>query len=293
MKFIKRKYYKLQIWFFKSTGESYQKISVVQYLLKNNTKPNINIPKEYTEKTLWLKLNFYTESYGKYVDKFEVRNYVEKIIGKKYLNEMFGIYESVSEINFGILPNQFVLKGTHGSGYNIIVKNKNEINIKKTKNKLNKFLSDKYYAKFCELIYKNITPRILIEKYISEIDNESLIDYKFHCFNGEPKYVYLQKNKSENIQKCFYDMQWNKILPEKYISAFYESDFQKPENFDEMIEVAKKLSQGFIFLRVDLYSIENKIIFGELTFFSNAGLIRSSIERFNKEFGELMQLPNV
>lgn len=291
MNFFRRKYYKLYIYLLKYIDGSDEKISILQYLLKNNTKPNLINPKEFMEKTLWLKLYYYKEDYGKFVDKYEVRSYIEEKIGKQYLNEVYGIYDTVAQINFEVLPNQFVLKGTHGSGYNIIVKNKNEVNLEQTKKKLNQFLSDNYYHRFREAIYKKLPPRILVEKYISEIDSDSLIDYKFHCFHGEPKYVFVQKNKSENLRKSFYDLNWNKVQPEKYITAFSEANFEKPDNFDEMIQVAKKLSEGFIFLRVDLYSVGNKIIFGELTFFSNAGLIRSSIEKFNTEFGELIQLP--
>jgi hypothetical protein len=249
-------------------------------------------PKEFMEKTLWLKLNLYTERYGKYADKFEVRTYVEDKIGKKYLNDIYGVFDSVSDINFDTLPNQFVLKGTHGSGYNIIVKDKKKLNLDITKRKLKQFLAENYYHKFREKIYKDLKPRILVEKYISELDSDSLIDYKFHCFNGKSKYVFVQKDKSENLRKCFYDMSWNKVLPELYIASFYKADFKKPDNFDEMIQIAEKLAEGFIFLRVDLYSVGNKIIFGELTFFSNGGIVRSSIERFNKEFGDLIQLPN-
>ncbi|MFC7772724.1 ATP-grasp fold amidoligase family protein [Flavobacterium sp. GCM10027622] len=291
MNILKRKYCKLQISWLKSFGGSDEKISILQYYLKNNKKPDLRNPKEFMEKTLWLKLYYYTEDYGKFADKYDVRRYVEEKIGKEYLNDVYGIYTKVDDISFDDLPNQFVLKGTHGSGYNIIVKNKNELNLQETKIKLNQFLKDNYYYRFRELIYKNLTPRIIAEKYISEIDSDALVDYKFHCFHGEPKYVFVQKNKQENLRKSFYDLEWNKIEPEKYIAAFSEAHFEKPSNFDEMIRVAKKLSEGFIFMRVDLYSIGGKIIFGELTFFSNAGLIRSSIERFNTEFGELMQLP--
>lgn len=292
MIFLKRKCYKLYISLLKLVGANDERISIYQYFLKNGIKPSLVNPKEFMEKLLWLKLNYYKESYGCYADKFEVRSYVENKIGKKYLNDIFGVFDSVSEINFEKLPNQFVLKATHGSGYNIIVKDKNELNLEVTKKKLNQFLSKNYYHKFRERIYKDLKPRILIEKYISEIDSDSLIDYKFHCFHGKPKYVFVQKSKSECVRKSFYDLQWNKVLPENYISSFYEADFIKPENFDEMIQVAEKLSEGFIFLRVDLYSTGNKTIFGELTFFSNGGIVRSSIEKFNKEFGDLIHLPN-
>ena len=291
MNFFKRKYCKLNIAFLKLLGGNDEKISKLQYFQKNGVNPDLKNPREFMEKTQWLKLYYYTEKYGKYVDKYEVRRHVKEKVGEKYLNDIIGVFDSVSDIKFDNLPKQFVLKGTHGSGYNVIVKDKSKLDVNKTKKKLSQFLSDNYYYKFRELIYKDVKPRILIEKYISEIDSDSLIDYKFHCFHGEPKYVFVQRNTPSNLKKGFYDMSWNKVMPENHIPAFSDAEFVKPDNFDEMIQVATKLSEGFIFLRVDLYSIGNKIIFGELTFFSNAGNIRSSIERFNTEFGDLMKLP--
>jgi len=293
MNFFKRKYYKTCVSFLKLVRASDATISTYQYFLKNGVKPNLVAPKEFMEKLLWLKLYYYTFNYERYVDKYDVRNYVAEKVGSAYLNEIYGVYDAVSQISFDQLPNEFVLKGTHGSGYNIIVKDKSTLDIALTKKKLNQFLTDNYYYKFRELIYKNVTPRILIEKYISEIDSDSLIDYKFHCFHGEPKYVFVQQEKNKKLKKSFYDLSWNKVMPEKHVPAFADAYFKKPQNFNEMIEVARKLSDGFIFLRVDLYAVGDKIIFGELTFFSTGGLVRSSIERFNKEFGDLIQLPKL
>lgn len=293
MNFLKRKYYKLIIKLLRLREGNDEKITILQYLIKNNHRPDLKNPKELTEKLLWLKLNYYKENYGDYVDKYEVRNYVEKKIGREFLNELYGVYDSVSQINFDILPNQFVLKGTHGSGYNIIVEDKSKLNIKQTKKKLNHFLSQNYYNKFQEAIYKNVKPRIVAEKYISKIDDNSVVEYKIFCYNGEPKYIFAEKKESNNIQKCFYDLEWNKILPQKESPIFNKSNFMKPNNLEKMLEVATKLSEGFIFMRVDLYSVGNNITFGELTFFSSAGLIKSKIERFNTEYAKLIQLPNL
>lgn len=291
MIFFKRKYNQLIVSLLRKYSKDDIKFSKAKYFCCNNKDLNIEKPIEFMEKIQWLKLNKYTEDYGFLVDKYAVRNYVESKLGASYLNEIIGIYDLVEEINFEMLPSQFVLKGTHGSGYNIIVKDKKSIDFIITKKKLKTFVSKNYYNKNRELIYKNIPPRILIEKYISEVDCESLIDYKFYCFHGVPKYVLVKKNINKKNKKCFYDLEWNKILPNKIPCDYLDTEIEKPSNLKEMIQVATKLANELIFIRVDLYSINNKIVFGELTFFPTGGNKRLSIEKFNKEFGDLIDLP--
>lgn len=291
MNFIKKKYYQLYLGLLNLIGASDVAISKAKYLYKNDKKLNLDSPVEFMEKIQWLKLNKYTQKYGFLVDKYAVRSYVEERIGANYLNEFIGIYDSVEVINFDILPSQFVLKGTHGSGYNIVVKDKKTLDIPKTKKILNKFLSENYYTENRELIYKDIQPRILIENYISEVDCDSLIDYKFYCFHGVPKYVLVKTCQNGKGKKCFYDLEWNKIRPNKIPGNFLDIEIERPANLDAMIEVATKLADDIIFVRVDLYSIKSKIIFGELTFFPTGGNKRISVEKFNKEFGDLIHLP--
>lgn len=291
MKFIKRKYNQFLVKFLKKLYCNDISISKAKYYCYNNRKLNLEKPTEFMEKIQWLKLYKYTQNYGYYVDKYAVRDYVIEKIGKSFLNECIGIYDSVETINFNILPNQFVLKGTHGSGYNIVVKDKATLNIAKTKKQLNKFLFENYYGENRELIYKDVTPRIIIEKYISEVDCDSLIDYKFYCFHGLPKYVLVKVTYQGKDKKCFYDLDWNKIIPEKIPLDFLDFSVEKPANLEDMITVATKLADTFVFVRVDMYSIKNQITFGELTFFPTGGNKRLSVEKFNKEFGDLIQLP--
>jgi hypothetical protein len=225
-------------------------------------------------------LYHYKEQLGNLVDKYEVRSYVENKIGTSYLNPIIGIYDSVEAINFKSLPNQYVIKGTHGSGYNCIVKSKSAVSEDKIKRKLSSFLKENYFNENREYIYKNVTPRLIVEDYISELDSTQLIDYKFYTIHGVPKYVLVKVIENGKDKKCFYDLNWNKIYPDFISSDFLETEIAIPENFDEMI-----------FVRVDLYSVANKIIFGELTFFPTAGVKRFKIERFNKELGDAIQLP--
>ena len=292
MKFLIRKYNQLLIKFLNKYSRDDVKITKAKYYCKNKVNINLDNPTEFMEKIQWLKLYHYTQNYGNFVDKYEARNYVETKIGSQYLNTIYGVFDAVDAINFKNLPNQFVLKGTHGSGYNVIVKDKNQINENKIIQQLNCFLRKNYYFENRESIYKNVKPRILVEKYISEVDCEGLIDYKFYCFHGVPKYVLVKVCLNGEDKKCYYDLNWNKIIPEQIPNDFLNSAIEKPSNFEEMLTIAAKLATDFIFIRVDLYSIAEKIIFGELTFFPTGGNKRISVERFNKEFGDLMHLPN-
>jgi hypothetical protein len=202
------------------------------------------------------------------------------------------LYNDVNQIDINALPNAFVLKGTHGSGYNIIVPNKAELNWEVAKKKLRKYMSRNYSDRCKELVYKTIEPRIIAEKYLDSFETGNIIDYKFQCFHGEPKYVLVKTLVGKTYKKAFYDLNWNKLKPDASTKNYLKKDIVKPSNFEEMIDIARKLAKGFIYIRVDLYSIGEKIYFGELTFFPNGAVQRIIIERLNKEFGDLMTLPN-
>ena len=292
MNFFKRKYYQLCVSFLKYFGANEERISKAKYLKKNGIKLNLDNPTEFNEKIQWLKFNFYTEKYGCLVDKYEVREHVAKVIGNKYLNGFIALYDSVEEIDLSKLPNQFALKGTHGSGYNIFVEDKSKLNWNKAKKQLQNFLNKDYSKVNGEAIYRSIKPRILVEEYLTQSEGGYIIDYKFFCFNGEAKYVWLKTFHDGKYRNCYYDLKWNKIKDDLNESNFLDVEMEKPENFYEMIEVSNKLSKDLIFVRVDLYSIKNKIYFGELTFFPGAGITPINNEKLNKEFGDLIQLPN-
>ncbi|MDG4716357.1 ATP-grasp fold amidoligase family protein [Winogradskyella marincola] len=292
MNFIKRKYYQLLVKFLKNKPNSDVDFIKAKYFLKNNKQLNIENPQEFTEKLQWLNLNLYNEDYKDFVDKYEVRKYVEKKIGEGFLVDFIAVFNDVDEIDFNVLPNQFVLKATHGSGYNIIIKDKSKIDITEVKRTLNKYLKSNYYDKYKERVYKKVQPRILIEHYLEEVDGENVLDYKFFCVHGEVIYIFvLMRDKDGKKKYCFYDLDWNKIKNDNPSNTFLSKDIERPDNLNELLSVAKKLAEGFIFIRVDLYSIEGKIYFGELTFFPTSGLQRLYVERLNKELGELMHLP--
>ncbi len=290
MPFLNRKYLQLKVKFFKFFGMDVSHAKTI-YLLKNNRKLNLKNPQEFAEKIKWLKLFKYTEAYKNYVDKYEVRAYVKEKIGESYLNTIIGVYDDVDDINLDDLPNQFALKGTHGSGYNIIVKDKSKLDWKKAKQELKKYLSSNYYYKYRERIYKDVKPRILAEHYLDQLDDDNIIDYKFYCIHGKPTYIMVQTFDDGMRRSCFYDLQWNKVEPDLCKKDFLYKTIPKPNNLDELILVAEKLAGEFIYVRVDLYSIKDRIYYGELTFFPAAGKKRLRVERLNKELGDLIKLP--
>jgi hypothetical protein len=291
MKFLKRKYYQIYIGLLEFVKASNETKSKVKFYYKNNKRLNLKNPVEFMDKIQWLKLYYYTENYGYLVDKYEVREFIKERIGEKYLNKFIDVFYTVNEINFENLPNQFALKGTHGSGYNIIVDDKSKLNWEKAKVKLLKFLKSDYSKKNEENIYKALIPKILVEEYLSDLNDNYIIDYKFFCFHGKAKYVWVKTFHDGKYRNCYFDLNWNKIKDDSNKKNYLEIDIPKPENLDEMINISNKLSEDFIFVRVDLYSIKMKVYFGELTFFPWGGKERLTVERFNKEFGDLIQLP--
>lgn len=291
MNFIERKYYQLLSKFLKNKPNAVVPYLKAQYYLKNKRKLNLDKPTDFMEKLQWLNLNFYSEDYKNYVDKYEVRNYIEEKLGKGYLVDIIGVYTNVDDIDFDKLPNQFALKGTHGSGYNIIVEDKSKIDVTQVKRKLKKYLSSNYYDKYKERIYKAVEPRILVEAYLDQTDSENIIDYKFYCIHGKPEYVLVKTMVNNQFKKCFYNLDWQKLENDNPDKNYLSEEIKKPNNFEALVDIAKKLSSEFIFVRVDLYSINGKIYFGELTFFPTGALKRLPIERLNTELGKKIQLP--
>ena len=291
MNFFERKYYQLLSKYLRNKPNADIAYIKTQYYLKNQRRLNLEEPEDFMEKLQWLKLNLYNEDYKDFVDKYEVRQYVEAKIGKDYLVDMIGVYDNVDAINFDELPNQFALKGTHGSGYNVIVEDKSKIDVAKVKQKLKSYLNLNYYNKYKEPIYKAIQPRILVEHYLDQTDSENIIDYKLFCIHGDPKYIWTKTFYDGKYRNCYYDLDWNKLENDNNTKSFIDRDIPRPDNLDELIEISKKLSKDFIFIRVDLYSISGKTYFGELTFFPWAALKRLSVERLNKELGDMIQLP--
>lgn len=243
------------------------------YYKKFGEYPNLKSPITFGEKIQWIKINGKLNKYGELVCKYKVREYVTNKIGDKYLIKLLGVYDNVDEINFEELPKKFVLKASHGSGYNIIVKDKSKIDIQKTKETLNLWLSKNYYDTSFEAQYKNINPKIICEEYMED-DSGELRDYKIFCFDSKPMYIQVHSERSKKQKVDLYDCNWKKTNIKTNLDENSEEILQKPKNLDEMLILAKKLSKGIPFVRVDFYIADNNIYFGELTFTPANGFIK-------------------
>jgi len=258
-------------------------------------KIDLNNPIEFNQKIQWLKAYYRPAILTQLVDKYEVRKYVEETVGAKYLNTLIKVYEKVSEINFDELPKQFVIKAVHGYHFNLIVEDKTKLNRFKSKLLMTKWMSKNQYTRGgLEWAYKNVKPKLIAEKYLIEMGKASINDYKFFCFNGEPKFIQVDLDRSIEHLRCFYDIKWKKIenLTTKGIKE-YDGILEKPKNYDEMLDVTKKLANKFPFVRVDLYNIDGNILFGEMTFYPTDGRMDFAPEEYNTIIGDYMSLPTI
>ncbi len=265
----------------------------IMHRLVLGRKINFDNPKTFNEKLQWLKLYDRKDIYTKMVDKYEAKEYVKNAIGEEYIVQTIGIYNKFEEIDFDKLPNQFVIKCTHDSGSTIVCRDKTTFNIDKAKTKISKALKNNYFYQLREWPYKNVKPKILIEKYMESKGNKKMIDYKFFCFNEEPKFIYvsqgLENHKTAKISFFDTDFKKEKFKREDYKE--FEELPQKPIHFEEMKRLARILAKETTFLRVDFYEINEKIYFSELTFFPCGGFLPFEPKEYDSILGRLIRLP--
>lgn len=227
---------------------------------------NLKKPDTLMATIIWQNLYDRDPRYTNLVDKYAVRDYVEEQIGTSYLNTLFGVYKNEEEIDFDALPQQFVLKGTHGADMILICENKLDFNIAAAKKKMKKWLSTNFYELWGEHAYNHVLPQIICEQYLANENENALVDYKFHCFHGEPKHIQIDRNRFIDHTLNFYDLEWNR-LPFGLWYPQSEEDLPKPENLNVMVDLARKLAKNFKFVRIDFYNIKGRIYFGEMTFY--------------------------
>ncbi len=262
------------------------------FRLRMKEKLNLDNPKTFNEKLQWLKLFDRKEIYTSMVDKYEAKQYVSSIIGDEYIVPTLGVWNTFDEINFDELPRQFVLKCTHDSGGVVIVKDKEQIDLKKVRKIINESIKNNYYYYSREWPYKNIKPRIIAEEYLKDADGLGIKDYKFFTFNEKPKILRILTNGESYGDKKYsdhFDMEAN-WLPFKSGHDNAEVTPSIPKQFDKMRNIAEKLAQGTIHLRVDLYEVNDKIYFGEMTFYHWSGCVPFEPKEWDYYLGSLLQL---
>lgn len=257
-----------------------------------NYKLNLDNPQTFNEKLQWLKLYNRNPIYTSMVDKCDAKKYVANIIGNEYIIPSLGLWDKFDEIDFNSLPNQFVLKCTHDSGGIIIVKDKKTLEFKKVRAKIEHSMKKNYYYEWREWPYKNIKPRIIAEKYMKDQNNDNLLDYKFMCFNGKVKCIFICSDRysDSGLKVTFFNKNWNKMPFERHYPSSNKL-IPKPLNYELMIELAEKLSKGVPFLRVDFYEVNGKIYFGELTFYPGSGVEEFTPIEWDYILGSWIQLP--
>ena len=265
----------------------------IKYKLSMGYWPDLKNPKTFNEKLQWLKLHDRNPLYTTLVDKYAVRQYVADKIGEEYLIPLVGgPWKNANEIDFDALPEQFVLKCNHDSGGVIVCKDKSKLDVEAARAKLNKRLGLNYYYANREWPYKNVEPCIIAEKYL-ENHGTDLSDYKWYCFDGEPKYLLITEDRNrggEQTKYNYFDMDYT-ALP-FYNSGPHSRNLpNKPDHFAQMKEAAGKLAEGFPHIRVDLYEVGDCVYFGELTLYDSSGMEKFDPPEWDETIGGWLTLP--
>lgn len=277
LSFLPDKLY-LQIFYFSTTGKFI----------------NFRNPKGFNEKQQWLKVNDRRSEYTQLVDKLAVRQHIDTVLGEGHLFPLLGVWDTFDDIDFDKLPNQFVLKCNHDSGSTKVVKDKNALTVEdiaKFKKSFDGRIKENFFYAGREYPYNNIKPCILAEQLMVDENNpeKSIEDYKFFCFNGVPKVMFVATDRSTDCRFDFFDMDFNHL---DIVNIHPQADkpIKKPALFEEMKAIAAKLSQDMPFVRIDLYELNGKIYFGEYTFFHGGGFRLCEPPEWERRLGDWIDI---
>lgn len=263
------------------------------YKIHTGRKLNLRHPVTFQEKLQWMKYYYRNPEFTKLVDKYEVRDYVREKIGEKYLVPLYGVYDRWDEIDFSALPDEFVIKCTHDSGSVVICTDKNSFDFESARKKIEAGLARNQFYLSREWPYKNVKPRIIIEKLLYGEKDRGIVDYKCFSFDGIVKFILVCTNrfKADGMKVSFYDLNWQKLEVSQTDETNETEYIEKPKQFDEMIKTAQILGKGFPHIRVDFIIDADRFYFTELTFFDSGGR-KPFIPNYNEyKFGEWITLP--
>lgn len=263
----------------------------IKYFIKLRERLNLKNPQTFNEKLQWLKINDRKDIYTTMVDKYMVKEYVANIIGEQYIIPTLGIYNTFDEIDFEKLPEKFVIKCTHDSGSTIVCQDKKNFNIKEAKKEINKSLKYNYYYSGREWPYKNVKPKILVEQYILDNELKELRDYKIFCFNGKAKIFKVDYNRFSEHRANYYDKNLKLLeFGEKICPPEINKKIDIPKDIYKMFDLSEIISQKLKFARIDFYYANNKIYFGEITFYPASGFGKFVPSVWDKKLGKLINL---
>jgi hypothetical protein len=251
---------------------------------------NLAAPETFNEKLHWLMLHYRIPEMTQLADKYEARTLVAARVGDWLLNDLYGVWDDPWALAFDQLPDSFVLKVTSGSGKNILCRDKSRLDAESTRRQLAHWMRRSEYWVGREWSYKNIKPRIICERFLTDERGGIPNDYKFFCFNGEPRFVQVDTDRFTNHCRVFFDLEW-KQLPFNITYPSSARDIPRPGNIETMISAARALSRGFPFVRVDLYSLRERVIFGEMTWYPGGGLEQFSPAIYDLHIGQALTLP--
>lgn len=264
----------------------------LQYFSLFGKFPNLKCPKTFNEKLNWMKLYYRKDEMTTMVDKYAVKEYVSERIGTEYVIPTIGVWDNPEQIDLSILPSQFVLKCTHDSGSVFICKNKDEFDFDRVKQEIKKALTIRGGTYAREWPYYNVVPRIIAEPYMEDSETHDLRDYKFFCFDGTVKALFIatERQDASETKFDFFDSDFNHLdirhgHPNAQILP------KKPHSFDKMKELSEILSKGYPEMRVDFYEVNQKPLFGEITFFHHGGVVPFDPPEWDNTFGEWIMLP--
>ncbi|MEQ8704202.1 MAG: ATP-grasp fold amidoligase family protein [Phaeodactylibacter sp.] len=246
---------------------------------------NLQRPLAFSEKIQWLKLNGFRAQMTTLADKVAVKEYVKLTLGEQYVIPTLAVYDQASEINYNQLPGEFILKANHGSGWNFLVLDKQNSPEKKAKKYFEFWLKKNYYPGSKEKPYKAITPKVIAEPLIRDASGSLPKDYKTFCFNGEPEYIQVDVDRFSKHTRAIYNTKWEK-QPYSIGYEMYSREIAKPSKLDDLLNLARKLSSGWSFVRIDFYLCDANIYFGEFTFYPGGGMEKFTDHKWDLEWGE-------
>lgn len=265
----------------------------LRYRAMMGKMPDLQTPKTYTEKLQWMKLYDRRAQYSALVDKAQVKDFVKAAIGEEYLIPTLGVWDRADQIQPDLLPREFVLKCTHDSGGMLICRDKTKLDWEQAQRKIEHARKKMFFWENREWTYKNVTPRIIAEPYMEDSRTGELRDYKFFCFDGVPKLMFVasdRQKQGEDTKFDFFDMNYRHLeLINGHPNAAIPPE--KPQNFELMKELAAKLSKGIPHVRVDLYEINGRVYFGEMTFYHFSGMVPFEPAVWDQTLGDWLILP--